>query len=166
MEKTTEPVKKLSWIKLIKNGLLAILIVFVLLCIYVFTYGSLKSILLESIASSTVGIVSSLESITSSTVGIVPSTVNLDFQNKSGVARIKSSFIDILISSEGSIKKGDGYVLLLQIINPSFITLRGITCEFRHSGSTTPVIYTDVNMSLFPGTSKKVQCFFFGFIRL
>lgn len=90
---------------------------------------------------------------------IIPPNASLDFQNKSGATRIQSSFTDILIASEGSIKKGDGYELKLQIINPSSITLHNIRCEFRYSGSQMPVICEDINMSISPGNSKTMKCF-------
>lgn len=83
----------------------------------------------------------------------------LDFQNKSGAARIRSTFTDILISSGGSKKKGNGYQLILEIINPSSISLRSVTCKFRHSYSDKTAIYQNVNMVIGPGRSKKVTCF-------
>lgn len=89
---------------------------------------------------------------------IMPSVI-LDFQNNSGAARIKSSFTDILVASEGSIKKGDGYEVKLNIINPSSITLKSIRCEFNYRSSNNPVIYEDINISIPPGSSKMVKCF-------
>ena len=100
---------------------------------------------------------SSFESIVSDSV-ILPNA-NLDFQNKSGVARIKSSFTDLLIASEGSNKKGDGYEVKLKILNPSSARLHSITCEFRYNSLKSPVTYKDINMELFPGTSKVITCF-------
>ena len=85
--------------------------------------------------------------------------VSLDFQNKSGVARIRSSFTDILIGSEGAIKKGNGYLLKLKIINPSTITLRSITCKFQHSYSDKSATYQNVNTIIAPGRSITVPCF-------
>lgn len=93
------------------------------------------------------------------TVSTIPSRVYLDFQNKTGVARIQSNFTDLLISSEGSYKKGDGYVVKLKIINPSSITLQIVNCKFSYSGSQVPVIYDDINFTIPPGRSKTVKCF-------
>jgi hypothetical protein len=90
---------------------------------------------------------------------IILPNASLDFQNKSGAARIRSSFNDILIASEGSTKKGDGYEVKLKIINPSSIILRNIKCEFRYSRYNTPVICEDINMSIYPGNSKTLNCF-------
>jgi len=90
---------------------------------------------------------------------IILPNVNLDFQNKSGAARIRTSFTDILVSSEGSIKKGDGYEIKLKVINSSSITLHNIRCEFRYSSSSMPVVYDDINLSISPGHSKIVKCF-------
>jgi len=127
--------QSVSWIK--KNILLIIL--FVLLLIFVITkLSKFESTLTES---------------------IILSNASLDFQNKSGADRIKSSFTDILVASDGSIKKGDGYELKLKIINPSTVTLHNIRCEFRYSSSQMPVIYEDINMSILPGNSKVLTCF-------
>jgi hypothetical protein len=130
-----EPGQGFSWIK--KNILLIIL--FVLLIIFVVNkLNRFESVINESI--------------------ILPN-VYLDFQNKSGAARIRSSFTDILVGSDGSIKKGDGYEIKLNIINPSSVTLNNIRCEFRYSSSSMPVIYEDINLSISPGRSKIVKCF-------
>jgi hypothetical protein len=125
----------ISWIK---NNILFI-ILFVLLLIFINNkLNSFESVIYESI--------------------ILPK-ISLDFQNKSGVGRIKTSSTDILIASEGSIKKGDGYELILRIINPSSITLRNIRCEFRYTSAKITVIYEDINMSISPGNSKTLKCF-------
>ena len=141
--------KSISWIK--KNILFTIL--FILLLInaisqFVYSNHAIKSRILEFIDYN----LSRFESI------VLPD-VSLDFQNKSGVARIRSSFTDILIGSDGSIKKGDGYELKLKIINPSSITLRNIRCEFRYNSSQNPVIYEDIKTSISPGNSKTLKCF-------
>jgi len=85
--------------------------------------------------------------------------VYLDFQNKSGVARMQSTFSEILVGSDGSIKKGDGYEVKLKIINPSSIALRSVTCEFRYNNYNTPAIYQNVSFTVLPGRSKTVKCF-------
>lgn len=85
--------------------------------------------------------------------------VYLDFQNKSGVARIQSTFTDILVGSDGSIKKGDGYEVKLRIINPSSITLQSVTCKFRYNNYNEPAIYQDIKTTILPGRSKTVKCF-------
>jgi hypothetical protein len=90
---------------------------------------------------------------------IILPNANLDFQNASGVTRVKSSFADILIGSEGSSKKGDGYEVKLKIINPSSITLQNIKCEFKYNSFKNPVIYENVNTTISPGTSKILTCF-------
>jgi hypothetical protein len=133
---TTKAIPKfISWIK--RNLLLILL--FVLLSIFVnYKVNKIESIISESI--------------------IMPNAI-LDFQNKSGAARIKSSFTDLLIASEGSIKKGDGYEVNLNILNPSSITLHNIRCEFKYSGYKNPVICEDINMSISPGNSKTLKCF-------
>lgn len=132
--------KSISWLK---NNLIFI-ILFILFFIYVGEkLNGFESIITESIISES----------------IIQKNYILDFQNKSGVARINSSFTDILIASDGSVKKGDGYELKLKIINPSAITLRNIRCEFSYSSSRTPVIFEDINMFIPPGYSKIVTCF-------
>ena len=85
--------------------------------------------------------------------------VYLDFQNKSGVARIQSTFCEILVGSDGSIKKGDGYEVKLRIINPSSIALRNVTCKFRYNNYNEPAIYQDIKTTILPGKSKIVKCF-------
>lgn len=87
------------------------------------------------------------------------STINLDFQNTTGVARLQSSFTDILVASEGSVKKGDGYVVTLLIINPSSITLRDVKARFDYRKAADPVLCGDVNIRIFPGSSTKIECF-------
>ena len=130
-----EPSRSISWIK--KNILFFIL--FTLVIVFVVNkLNRFESVITES--------------------NILP-TANLDFQNKSGAARIRTSFTDILVGSDGSIKKGDGYELKLKVINPSSVTLNNIRCEFRYSSSSIPVIYEDINMSISPGRSKTVNCF-------
>lgn len=86
-------------------------------------------------------------------------TVYLDFQNKSGVARIQSTFSEILVGSDGSVKKGDGYEVKLRIINPTSIELRNVTCEFRCNNYDEPAIYQDIKFTILPGRSKTVKCF-------
>jgi len=130
METPEKLSQSFSWVK--KN------ILFIILFVLLFAYVNNKMNKLES---------------------IILSNVSLDFQNQSGAALIKSSFTDLLIASEGSIKKGDGYELKLQIVNPSSITLRDIRCEFRYSSSQMPVIYEDINVSISPGNSKTLRCF-------
>jgi len=83
----------------------------------------------------------------------------LDFQNKSGVTKIQSSFCDLLVCSDGSIQKGNGYIVNLDIINPSSITLTDIECQFIYNDTKKPVVYSDVNFKVLPGYSKTVSCF-------
>jgi len=134
--KTPEELPKyILWFK--RN--IIFIIIFVLLVIFVVKkVNKLESIIFESI--------------------VIP-TANLDFQNQSGTARIKSTFTDVLIASEGSIKKGDGYELKLRIINPSSVTLQNVKCEFRYSGSSMPVNCEDIYMSIAPGNSRIMKCF-------
>lgn len=89
----------------------------------------------------------------------VPSKVILDFQNKTGVARIKTSFTEILVASAGSKKRDDGYEVLLHIINPSSIPLRNITGSFQHTSSTKTATCTDLQMTVYPGKSRVLKCF-------
>lgn len=127
--------KSILWIK--KN--IIFIIVFVLLVIFVVNKtNKLESIILES---------------------IITPNANLDFQNKSGVAKIRSTFTDVLIASEGSIKKGDGYELKLKIINPSSVILHNVKCQFRYSGNSMPVNCEDINMFIAPGGSGIMKCF-------
>ncbi len=127
--------KYISWFK--QNILFIIL--FVLLSIFVvYKLNKLESIIVESI--------------------VLPN-VSLDFQNKSGSSRIKSSFTDVLVGSSGAIKKGNGYELKLRVLNPSSVTLKNIRCEFRDGSSNKPAIYEDIRMSISPGTSKTLKCF-------
>ena len=88
-----------------------------------------------------------------------PAVVTLDFQNKSGVARVKSSFTDILVSSEGSTKKGNGYLVSYTVINPSSVALKNITATFSYNKSRSPVICSDLNTTIYGGYSKKMECF-------
>lgn len=143
IDKKTEATEKLPkyilWIK--KNLLFSIvfIIIFVLLVIFVVKkINKLEAIIFESI--------------------VIP-TANMDFQNQSGAYRIKSTFSDVLIASEGSIKKGDGYELKLRIINPSSVTLHNVKCQFRYSGNSMPVNCEDINMFIAPGSSRIMKCF-------
>jgi hypothetical protein len=88
-----------------------------------------------------------------------PSVVTLDFQNKSGVVRLRSSFTDILVSSEGSTKKGNGYLVSYAVINPSSVGLKNITSTFSYNKSRRPVICSDINTIIYGGYSKKMECF-------
>mgnify|MGYP000982280655 CR=1 FL=1 len=127
--------KFLSWLK--QNILIIVLLV--LLSIFVVNkLNKFESIIVKS---------------------IIQPNVTLDFQNKSGAAWIRSSFTDILVGSDGSIKKGDGYEVKLTVLNPSSVTLNSIRCEFKYSSSTIPVIYEDIKMSIPPGSSKTLKCF-------
>jgi hypothetical protein len=85
--------------------------------------------------------------------------VTLDFQNKSGVARMKTGFTDILVASAGSRKRDNGYELFLQVINPSSIVLRNIKTEFRHINLNKVATCGDVNMIIPPGNSRILTCF-------
>ena len=96
MENSPKLSNKFSLPKLLKTSLKVILFSVLMICIYF----SLKSSLLES---------------------SIPPSVDLDFQNKTGAFRIKSSFNDLLVCSAGSIKQSNGYIVLLKIINPSSI---------------------------------------------
>ena len=99
--------KFLSWLK--QNILIIVLLV--LLSIFVVNkLNKFESIIVKS---------------------IIQPNVTLDFQNKSGAAWIRSSFTDILVGSDGSIKKGDGYEVKLTVLNPSSVTLNSIRCEFK-----------------------------------
>ncbi len=138
LETTSESKKAPQSISWLKNNILFI-ILFILLIIFVVNkLNKFESVINQSI--------------------ILPS-VNLDFQNQSGAARIRSSFTDILVGSDGSIKKGDGYEIKLKVLNPSSVTLNNIRCEFRYNSSSMPVIYEDINFSISPGRSKVVKCF-------
>ena len=127
--------KYTAWIK---NNLLFIIIFVLFLIFIVNKLDRFESMIFESIISP---------------------NASLDFQNKSGAVRIRSSFTDVLIASEGSIKKGDGYELKLLIINPSAIVLRSIRCEFRYGSYQMPVVCEDINMYISPGNSKILKCF-------
>ena len=87
------------------------------------------------------------------------SVVTLDFQNKSGVARLRSSFTDLLVSSEGSRQKGNGYLVAYTVINPSSVALKNITATFSYNKSRSPVICSDLNTTIYGGYSKKMECF-------
>jgi len=135
METPEKLTQLLSWIK---NNIILI-ILFMLLLIFVYNrLNSYESYIYESV--------------------VLPNTV-LDFQNKSGAARIRTSFTDILVASEGSVKKGDGYEVKLLIINPSSIVLRNIRCAFKYSSYQRPVICEDINMAIYPGSSSTLKCF-------
>lgn len=142
METPEQHPKPVSWIK---NNSLFILVIILLIFFCVRNYlrqndklNSLESLIFESIA--------------------LP-TASLDFQNKSGVARIKASFTDILIASDGSRKRDDGYELTLRIINPSSIYLHNIKNTFIHIDSNKSAACNDVNMRIAPGASKTLKCF-------
>ena len=126
-------------------------------CISWFKQNVLFIILFVSLSIFVVNKLNKFESIINESI-ILPN-VSLDFQNKSGAAKIRSSFTDILVGSDGSIKKGDGYEIKLRVLNPSSITLNNIRCEFRYSSSSLPVIYEDIKMSIPPGSSKTLNCF-------
>ena len=89
----------------------------------------------------------------------IPDSVTLDFQNKSGAARIRSSFVDVLISSEGAVKKGDGYTITMTIVNPSSITLQNLTSRFYYRPTANAAVCTELETKIYPGGSKKVNCF-------
>jgi len=84
--------------------------------------------------------------------------VVLDFQNKSGVAKIRTGFTDVLVGSAGSKKRDKGYELYLTIINPSSIALRNIKTEFRHIYSSKAASCGDINMIVMPGKSRTLTC--------
>jgi hypothetical protein len=86
-------------------------------------------------------------------------SVILDFQNKSGVARMKTGFADILVASAGSRKRDNGYELFLKVINPSSIFLRNIKTEFRHVNLNKVATCGDINMIIPPGSSRVLTCF-------
>jgi hypothetical protein len=90
---------------------------------------------------------------------ITPSKVILDFQNESGVSKIKTAFTDILIGSAGSRKRDDGYELRVNIINPSSIALRNISGTFQHINSDKSASCNEINMIVYPGKSRIFKCF-------
>lgn len=100
----------------------------------------------------------STREIESTSASILPYTY-LDFQNETGIARIESSFTNLLIKFDGSSKIGEGYEVFLSVINPSSISLKGILCEFLYDGYGEPARYDDINLTLEPGQSKTITCF-------
>lgn len=135
METTDKSSQAISWIR---NNLL-FMIIFILLIFFINNkLDRFESLIYESI--------------------VLPK-VSLDFQNKSGVARIKTSFTDILIASDGSRKRDNGYELKLKVINPSSIYLHNINTEFRHIDSGKSATCNDVNIIVRPGSSKVLTCF-------
>jgi len=87
---------------------------------------------------------------------------NLDFRNATGAARIVSGFTDLLISSAGSERKGNGYELKLEIVNPSNLTLQNISANFSYyvGSQKKEADLNDINTSIGPGSSTVVSCFF------
>jgi hypothetical protein len=81
--------------------------------------------------------------------------ITLDFSNKTGAARIQSSFNDLLVMSNGSEKKGEGYVVYLKTINPSSIQLSGVNIVYswEHNGQSQAATITNPNEHLFAGAS-------------
>ena len=91
----------------------------------------------------------------------IPKSIELDFSNKTGFARIQSSFTDLLISSEGSEKKGEGYVVYLKTVNPSSIYLSSsdIVYSWEHNGQSQAATVTNPNENLLTGASVKDHAF-------
>ncbi len=135
MEKDEKQHEKFSWVK---NSLIPIIII---IFISIYLNNKIENINTTNIDSTT------------------PSKVTIDFQNESSVARIKTSFIDILVGSAGSKKRDNGYELLLLIINPSSIALRNIKSNFQHSSSYKTASCSDIKMIIYPGKSKILKCF-------
>lgn len=85
----------------------------------------------------------------------IPKTLDLDFSNKSGVGRIQGSFTDLLINSQGSDKKGEGYVVHLKTTNPSSIYLSSsnIIFSWKHNDQSKATTVANPNENLLPGAS-------------
>jgi len=92
-------------------------------------------------------------------VSRIPDTVTIDFQNKSGAARLRSSFVDVLVASEGAVKKGNGYMLTMTIINPSSVTLQNLTSRFSYRSTASDTVCSELETKIQPGNSKKINCF-------
>lgn len=85
----------------------------------------------------------------------------IDFSNKSGVVRVRSGFADLLINSEGSVKKGEGYQISLKTINPSGLLLTGskVAYSWYHAGQNQAVTIDNPNSKLYPGSSIRESAF-------
>jgi hypothetical protein len=86
---------------------------------------------------------------------VVPSSLGLDFSNKSGAGRVRSSFTDVLISPQGAVKKGEGYEVKLQLINPSSIVLSNSNIIFNwdHDSRSMATTISNPNATLYPGST-------------
>ena len=87
----------------------------------------------------------------------IPKSFDLDFSNKTGFARVQSSFTDLLISSQGSEKRGEGYKVYLSTVNPSSISLSSsdIVYSWIHNGQSQAATITNPNENLLAGSSVK-----------
>ena len=87
----------------------------------------------------------------------IPSTAELDFSNKTGTERIQSTFTDVLVSSEGSEKKGEGYIVHLKTVNPSSVILSSsnIIYSWSHKGQSQAATVTNPNENLLAGSHVK-----------
>lgn len=85
----------------------------------------------------------------------IPNTISLDFSNKTGTARIQSTFTDLLVSSDGSEKKGEGYVVHLKTVNPSSIQLSSsnIVYSWKHKDQSQAATITNPNENLLSSSS-------------
>ena len=83
----------------------------------------------------------------------------LDFQNSTGAVRIESTFTELIIASEGSTKKDDGYELALAILNPSSTSLTEISAHFSSEESKSATCES-LEFRLLPGRSRVLKCFF------
>jgi hypothetical protein len=91
----------------------------------------------------------------------VPKSVGLDFTNKTGCTRIQAGFTDLLINSEGSIKKGEGYEVHLKTTNPSSLYLSSNTVIYSwvHNGQSQAATVTNPNAILYPASGITESAF-------
>lgn len=86
---------------------------------------------------------------------IIYRSVDLDFTNQTGVARVKGGFTDLLLNSEGAVKKGEGYQVAIKTTNPSDLILSSSDLIFSwyHNGLAQATTVTNPNETLYPGAS-------------
>lgn len=92
---------------------------------------------------------------------VIPAVTSIDFTNEDGVVRVKSDFSDLLINSEGSEKKGDGYEINLKIINPTSINLKSsdVIYSWISNNQSFATTITNPNENLFAGSSVTESAF-------
>lgn len=88
----------------------------------------------------------------------IPKSGFLDFQNPTGAIRIQSSFTDLVITSEGSRQRDNGYELSLNIINTASTGFKEVKAVFTKGDKSATC--NDLNFFLYSGRSRVLKCFF------